>query len=467
MYTELLKMAAMQSINPATGEIVREWPEHNKAEVRRRLNSLQQAFSKWSLVGLDKRSSVLRSLAARLRAEVDRHASLMTEEMGKPIREARAEVEKSAWACDYYAENLVAHLAPESIATDGRESGVEFVPLGIILGVMPWNFPYWQVLRFLAPALAAGNVVLLKHASNVCGCSGALEDLVVASAEDAGWQGEPLLRSVRIPARRVADLIDSPAIAAVTLTGSEAAGRSVAAAAGAALKKTVLELGGSDPCIVTKTADLERAVEVAALSRSINGGQSCIAAKRFLVEREVAAEFEERFVDALDRLKVGDPSDEETDIGPLARGEFVEELQDLVDRSLAMGAREVLAGGRVAGAGFFFRPVVLADVTADMPVWTEETFGPVAPVMAVADLDTAVDLANASRFGLGASVWTGDLKGDLEAVNRLQAGAVFVNGLVKSDPRLPFGGIKASGYGRELGSFGIREFVNPRTFWRG
>lgn len=456
----------MQSINPATGKVTREWAEHSDAEVEQTLTDLSDASTAWASAGVGRRAAVLSALAEALRRHQEEHAALMTAEMGKPIREARAEVEKCAWVCEYYAENAQDFLASELVETDATLSRVEFVPLGMVLGIMPWNFPYWQVFRFIAPALAAGNVCLLKHASNVCGCSAAIERLVEEAAVAEGWDEPSPFRSLRLASGRVADLIADPAIHAVTLTGSEKAGRSVAEAAGAALKKTVLELGGSDPCIVTADADLELAAEVGAQSRAINTGQSCIAAKRFLVEESVAEEFEGSLIERLSDLKVGDPTQDDTDLGPLARKEFVDDLADQVERSVAQGAKVVLKGGPKKGRGFYFRPVVLAEVTPEMPVFAEETFGPVAPVIRVGDLEQAVELANATRYGLGAAVWTGDPERDAEAIGGLQAGALFVNGLVKSDPRLPFGGVKASGYGRELSAFGIREFVNVRTYWR-
>ena len=457
----------MQSVNPATGAIIRDWNEHTDVEVDTALGQLQSAFAAWAASDINARSNVLSALASALRRHAEEHAILMTSEMGKPIREARAEVEKCAWVCDYYADNAAAFLTTRPVETDADVSRVEFVPLGSVLGVMPWNFPYWQVFRFIAPALAAGNTALLKHASNVCGCAAAIERLVEEAASAAGWDDPSPFRSLRLASGRVAGLIADDRIAAVTLTGSEGAGRAVAEVAGRALKKTVLELGGSDPCIVTADADLQRAAEVGALSRAINTGQSCIAAKRFLVEEPVAEEFERLLVDQLTALRVGDPTREETDLGPLARSEFVDDLADQVERSVAMGAESALDGGPVDGDGFFFRPVVLTQVTPDMPVFAEETFGPVAPVIRVTSLDQAVHLANSSRYGLGAAVWTGNPDRDTAPISRLQAGALFVNGLVKSDPRLPFGGVKASGYGRELSSFGIREFVNIRSYWQG
>ncbi len=456
----------MQSINPATEQLIQSWSEHDQQQVDEIVASSAKAFARWRHVDLHDRRQLLSTLADLLRKQREQHAQLMTAEMGKPIREARAEIDKCAWTCDYYAENADSFLGAQTVNTDASQSQVEFAPLGIVLGVMPWNFPYWQVFRFIAPSLVAGNTCLLKHASAVCGCSQAIEDLVTEAGTSLKMD-LPLLKALNISSSRVAAVIERPEVAAVTLTGSEEAGRSVAAIAGAALKKAVLELGGSDPFVVLADADLEQAADIAVLSRSINAGQSCIAAKRFIVEQSVYGQFADLLVQRFAQLRVGDPCAEDTDMGPLARPEFVDQLQGQVDRSVAIGAQVALAGGPTETTGWYFKPTVLTEVTPNMAVFAEETFGPVAPVVRAANADQAIDLANQSRFGLGASLWTSNPERHAARIDRLEAGMIFVNGLVKSDPRLPFGGTKASGYGRELAAFGIREFVNVRTVWRG
>jgi succinate-semialdehyde dehydrogenase/glutarate-semialdehyde dehydrogenase len=384
----------------------------------------------------------------------------MTEEMGKPIAAAESEVDKCAWVCDYYAEHAAAFLSPEASATDAARSFVRFDPIGPVLAIMPWNFPFWQHFRFAAPAVMAGNVGVLKHASNVPGCALAIEDLF----RRAGFP-EGVMTTLLVPSARTAELIARPEIKAVTLTGSEAAGREVAAQAGRHLKKTVLELGGSDPFIVLDDADPIAAAEQAARARTINSGQSCIAAKRFLVEEAVADRFEAEFVRRMEALRVGDPMDRETEVGPLAREDLLTALDDQVSRSVAAGARLATGGRRLDRKGWFYPPTVLLGVRPGMPAFDEETFGPVAAVTRARDAAEAIELANRSRFGLGASIWTGDPARAEDLAREIEAGSVFVNGMVKSDPRLPFGGVKSSGYGRELAAFGIREFVNIKTVW--
>jgi succinate-semialdehyde dehydrogenase/glutarate-semialdehyde dehydrogenase len=386
----------------------------------------------------------------------------MVEEMGKPIGAAEAEVAKCAWACRHYAENGEALLAPRTVVTDASRSFVRFDPLGPVLAVMPWNFPFWQVFRFAAPALMAGNVGLLKHASNTTGCAFAIERIFAeAGLPDGTFQ------VLAIRSHAVERVIRDPRVRAVTLTGSEPAGRAVSAAASDEVKKSVLELGGSDPFVVLADADVEKAAEVGAQARMINSGQSCIAAKRFIVEEAVKDAFVEAFVARVADMKVGDPMKRETDIGPLARRDLVDDLQEQVKGSLAAGARAELGGERLDGPGFFHAPTVLVDVTPEQPAFIEETFGPVAAIVGAADEDDALRLANATPFGLGASLWTRDIEKAERLVPLVEAGAVFVNGLVKSDPRLPFGGVKRSGFGRELGEEGIREFVNVKSVWIG
>ncbi len=450
----------MQAINPASGEVIADYPEHTEREVDSRIARAATAFASWRELPLSARADGLRAAAAHLRARSDRYARLMTNEMGKPIVQAEAEVEKCAWVCDYYAEHGAEFLAPEMVATDAGKSYVRFDPLGVVLAVMPWNFPFWQVMRFAAPALMAGNVALLKHASNVPGCALALEQVFAAAGFPPG-----VFSSLLISGSAAAAVIRHPAVAAVTLTGSETAGVAVGSAAGSELKKVVLELGGSDPFVVFADADIETCVESAVTARMINNGQSCIAAKRFIAVAAVAAEFEARFSARLRALQVGDPHERSTELGPLARADFVRDLDRQVRESAAKGARLVLGGAPLAGPGFFYPPTLITEVHPGMPVFDEETFGPVAALIRAEDEEQAIELANLSRFGLGASLWTRDTERGEAIARRIEAGAVFVNGMVKSDPRLPFGGIKRSGYGRELAQFGLREFVNVKTVW--
>jgi succinate-semialdehyde dehydrogenase/glutarate-semialdehyde dehydrogenase len=382
--------------------------------------------------------------------------------MGKPIAEAEAEVEKCAWNCDFYADNAERFLSDEPVETNARESYVAYEPLGVILAVMPWNFPFWQVFRFAAPALMAGNTCLLKHASNVPQCALAIEEVFRDAGLPAG-----AFRTLLIPGSAVDAVIQDPRVRAVTLTGSDITGEKVAASAGRALKKTVLELGGSDPFIVLADADLDAAAETAARARFQNTGQSCIAAKRFIVEDAVADEFDRKFADAVARLKVGDPSDRSTQIGAMARGDLLDDLDRQVRASVEQGAKVVAGGARVPGRGWFYQPTILSGVTSQMPAFREETFGPVAAVIRAKDADEAIALANDSDFGLGAALWTRDLERAKTLARRIESGSVFINGMVASDPRLPFGGVKRSGYGRELAAFGIREFVNIQTVWVG
>ncbi len=449
---------AIESINPATEEVLATYTEWSPAQVEAALARAQAAQVAWRETSLDERARLLHAIAAQLRAAKERYAGLITDEMGKPIVEAEAEIEKSAWNCDYYAENAPRFLAPEVVATNARESYVEFEPLGTVLAVMPWNFPFWQVLRFAAPALMAGNTCLLKHASNVPQCALAIEEALRAAGLPEGCFQTMLISSGQVDA-----VIADDRVHAVTLTGSDLAGSQVAAAAGRALKKTVMELGGSDPFIVLADADLDAAAETATRARFQNTGQSCIAAKRFIVEERVAAEFEDRFAAAIGRLKVGDPRARDTNLGPLARGDLRDALDDQLRGSLAQGARLVLGGTRLEGRGYYYAPTLLVDAEPSMPVFTEETFGPLAAVARVPDADAAIRLANRSRYGLGSNLWTRDLDRAKTLARRIEAGQVFVNGMVASDPRLPFGGVKRSGYGRELSHFGLREFVNIQT----
>jgi succinate-semialdehyde dehydrogenase/glutarate-semialdehyde dehydrogenase len=453
----------MRSINPATEELVAEYPDHTPAEIERRLDLSQRAFEKWRETLLPARGKLFHNLSGSLKRSRNSLARLMTAEMGKTITSAEAEVEKCAEACDYFADRAGEFLAPTPIASDASESFVRFDPLGAVLAIMPWNFPLWQVIRFAAPALMAGNVAVLKHAPNVPGCALALEKLFAESGFPEGMFSLLLISDNQA----AEDLIAHPAIRAVTLTGSERAGRAVAAAAGRALKKTVMELGGSDPFIVLADADIAGAAARAAESRCINYGQSCIAAKRFIVERVVAAEFEKAMIAAMAAMKVGDPADRATQIGPLARRDLMETLHDQVQRSIKQGAKLRLGGKRRGSVGFFYEPTVLSDVRPGMAAFDEETFGPVAAIVSAEDADDAVNLANTSRYGLGASIWTNNAQQARSLAARIDSGSVFINGIVKSDPRLPFGGVKNSGWGRELACFGIHEFVNIKTVWIG
>jgi len=449
----------MQVVNPATGEKLRDHPETPARPVRAAVAKADEAFRAWRTTSFADRSRLMREAARVLRSRAKEYAVLMAEEMGKPVRDGRAEAEKSASACDYYAENAERFLEREQVDTGAYRSFVSYQPLGVILAVMPWNFPFWQVFRFAAPALMAGNAGLLKHAANVPGCALAIEEVF----RSAGFP-EHLFRTLLIPGKKVPALIRNPLVRAVTLTGSTAAGRSVGRAAGQALKKVVLELGGSDPYLVLEDADLELAVETCAASRLINAGQSCIAAKRFLVVPELRSEFERRLVERMRDVRMGDPLDESTQIGPQARVDLRDELHDQVRRSIAKGARLLLGGEVPPGPGAFYPPTVLADVRAGMAAHDEELFGPVAAIIPVRDEEEAIAVANASVFGLGAAVFTRNReRGERIAERELDAGACFVNGFVKSDPRLPFGGVKESGHGRELSHHGIREFVNIKA----
>jgi succinate-semialdehyde dehydrogenase/glutarate-semialdehyde dehydrogenase len=450
----------MRAINPATEELISDYPDHDAAEVERRLTQAAAAFPSWRDFSFAERAVLVRRAADLLRENRDRFARLMTEEMGKTLTAAESEVDKCSWVCDFYAERAAEFLAEQAVATDATRSFVLYQPLGPVLAVMPWNFPLWQVFRFLAPGLMAGNVGLLKHASNVPGTALAIETLFHEAGFPAG-----VMTTLLVPSARMAELVRHPAVRAVTLTGSDQAGREVAAEAGRCLKKTVLELGGSDPFIVLADADPVEAARQAAKARTINSGQSCIAAKRFLVEEALADRFEEEFVHRMEELKVGDPMDRATDVGPMAREDLLGDLDDQVKRTVSAGAQLATGGHRLPGKGWFYAPTVLLGVEPGMAAFDEETFGPVAAVTRARDAAHAIELANQSRFGLGASLWTADAARGESLAADIEAGSVFVNGAVKSDPRLPFGGIKTSGYGRELSEAGIREFVNVKTVW--
>jgi succinate-semialdehyde dehydrogenase/glutarate-semialdehyde dehydrogenase len=451
---------ALESINPATGELLESFVEWSDARVVQVIDATQQAWLDWRRTSFAERTVLMKRAAQVLRDNAGLYARTMALEMGKPISEGRAEVNKCALCCEFYADHAEGFLADEVIASDASKSYVAHRPMGVVLAVMPWNFPFWQVFRFAAPALMAGNAGLLKHSSNVPRCALQIEEVFVK----AGFPSD-VFRTLMIGSGKVDKVIEHPAVKAVTLTGSDIAGRKVAAKAGQMLKKTVMELGGSDPFVVLADADLDEAALVAARARCINSGQSCIAAKRFIVEAPVYDAFLQKFKAATAALIMGDPLDDRTQVGAQAREDLMLELHAQVEASVAKGAKIVLGGKPQDGKGSFYPPTILVDVVPGMPAYDEELFGPVASVILAKDADDALRIANDTPFGLGASVWTGDVaKGEVFAA-RVEAGASFVNGMVKSDPRLPFGGVKISGFGRELSHHGIREFVNIQTVW--
>ncbi|MBA4791752.1 MAG: NAD-dependent succinate-semialdehyde dehydrogenase [Rhizobiales bacterium] len=450
------------SVNPATGAELARFEADTPAAVDAALSAAASAQAKWARVPVSERVELLRRMARVLRAGKERYGLLITQEMGKPLPEAEAEVEKSAWNCDFYADAAPRFLADEVTDSNASESAVVFDPLGVVLAIMPWNYPFWQFFRFAAPAFAAGNGAILKHANNVPQCARAIAE-VMRDAEAP----EGLFSTLLIDSGAVAGLIADDRIAAVTLTGSTEVGMIVAAQAGKALKKQVLELGGSDPFIVLADADIEAAAATAVKARFINVGQSCINAKRFIVEESVADRFADAFCAGVARLKVGDPLERDTNIGPMARANLRDTLHDQVERSVKAGAVLRAGGTPLDGPGFFYPPTVLDHVQPHMAAACEETFGPAAAIIRVKDAEEAIARANAIEFGLGAALWTADLARGKALARRIEAGAVFINGMTASDPRLPFGGIKKSGYGRELGVYGIREFVNIKTVWIG
>ena len=446
------------SVNPASGETLRTFEPLTDSDIETRLARAERAWQSYRRSATGERAGRLAAAAEILEAERDRLGRIMTLEMGKPIAAARAEAAKCATACRYYAEHGERLLADEPVEAGAGRSFIRYQPIGPVLAVMPWNFPFWQVFRFAAPALMAGNVGLLKHASNVPQCALEIEDIL----RRAGFP-EGAFQTLLITSAQVARVLDDPRVKAASLTGSEAAGAAVAGAAGRQIKKTVLELGGSDPFVVMPSADVERAARTAAEARCINNGQSCIAAKRFIVDARVAGEFEARLVAAMEGLRVGDPLDEATQVGPLATPQILQDLERQVRQSVEMGARLLTGGRRLAGAGNFYLPTVLADVPPEAPAVREEVFGPVAAQLRAEGIDEAIALANRTEFGLGAAAWTADAAEQERFVEEIEAGLVFVNGMVASDARLPFGGVKRSGYGRELGAWGIREFQNIKT----
>lgn len=456
---------SIRSINPATGENLKTFTELDQAQIDEKLTRASGAFRDLHRTTFAERATIMFRAAEILEAEKRDFARLMTLEMGKPLAAAIQEAEKCSWVCRYYAETAEKHLSDQVVETNSAKTYVHFQPLGIVLAVMPWNFPFWQVFRFAAPAVMAGNVGLLKHASNVPQCALAIEDILLrAGLLEGGFQ------TLLVGAGAVPAILEDERVAAATLTGSEPAGRSIAGIAGKQIKKTVLELGGSDPFIVMPSANLPEAISTAVKARTINNGQSCIAAKRFIVHAQVYADFENEFVKGMNELRVGDPMNDSVDVGPLATKQILQDLEEQVHLSVAAGAKLLTGGQRLKLAGEFaggnfYQPTVLADIPVDSPAFRDEIFGPVASLFRVRNIDEAIELANATEFGLGSAAWTNDAGEQQRFANELEAGSVFINGMVASDPRLPFGGVKHSGYGRELGEFGIREFVNIKTVW--
>jgi succinate-semialdehyde dehydrogenase/glutarate-semialdehyde dehydrogenase len=451
---------AIASINPTTGETIKTFNALNEAQIEQKLQHAAGTFRSYRHTPFAERETMMQNAAGILEAEKYELGRLMTTEMGKPIKGAVQEAEKCALVCRYYAENAKRHLADQTIETNATRSFVHFQPLGPVLAVMPWNFPFWQVFRFAAPALMAGNVGLLKHASNVPQCALAIEDIFLRAGFPQG-----AFQTLLIGSDAVEKILNDNRIVAATLTGSESAGRSVARIAGKQIKKTVLELGGSDPFIIMPSADLDQSITTAVKARTINNGQSCIAAKRFIVASEIYDNFEREFVAGMEALRVGDPLEEATDIGPLATPQIMKELDEQVKKAMAKGAQVLTGGTQLDRPGNFYEPTVLTSISHKSPIYCEEVFGPVALLFRVKNADEAIQLANATTFGLGASAWTNNAPEQMRFIEELEAGCVFINGMVASDPRLPFGGIKNSGYGRELGEFGIREFVNVKTVW--
>jgi len=451
---------AIASINPATGQLIKSFEPLTDAQIEGKLKRAAEAFSRYRRTSFAERARMMTKAGEILEKDKEKFARTMTSEMGKPYRAAVEEAVKCISACRYYAENAERFLADEVIETGASRSYIHYQPLGAILAVMPWNFPFWQVLRFAAPALMAGNVGLLKHASNVPQCALEIEDLF----HRAGFP-EGVFQTLLIGSQKVDAILNDPRVAAATLTGSEEAGVQVGTGAAKRIKKVVLELGGSDPFIIMPSANIDEAIATAVKARIINNGQSCIAAKRFIVAESIAGEFERKFVSKMEALKVGDPFDEATELGPLATPEGVASLHEDVQKTIAAGARVLTGGKPVNGAGNYYAPTVLTNIPKNSPAYRDELFGPVASVFHAKNVDEAIAIANDSRFGLGASAWTNDKQERERFINEIEAGMVFINRMVASDPRLPFGGVKHSGHGRELGPYGIREFTNIKTVW--
>ena len=450
----------MKSINPFNKKLIKEYSEHSVSEVDIIIYDVNKEWKTWRNTSFTFRSKLMKKAGEILRSDMQKFAELITSEMGKVISQSEAEIEKCAALCDYYADHSQQILNDEIIETDAHKSFASFEPLGSILAIMPWNFPFWQVFRFAVPNLMAGNAVILKHAPNVCGCSLAIEKIF----RKAGFP-DNIFRSLIIPVELVDRIIANDLISGVTLTGSAKAGSIVASQAGKYLKKSVLELGGSDPFIVLKDADLKKACQAGTDSRLLNAGQVCISAKRFIVEDEISDEFIENQKTLFENYKVGDPMNKSSDMGPMARLDLLENINHQVRKSIEMGARLICGGNIVEGDGFFYQPTILTNVKKGMPVYDEETFGPVSVIIRVKNAEEAIKVANDSIYGLGASIWTNDLSRGEAVARKIEAGAVFVNGMTKSDARMPFGGTKKSGYGRELASYGIKEFLNIKTIW--
>lgn len=450
----------IQSQNPATEEVIKTFEELSDDVIKSKIEIAQATYEMWRDVPLADKKAKMKKLAEILRADARKYGELATIEMGKPISQAVAEVEKCAWLCDWYADNTEEILKPEIVETDAQKSYVSFEPLGIVLAVMPWNYPYWQALRFIVPAAMAGNVGLLKHASNVPQCAAALEEMFAR----AGFP-EGVFQNLHIGSKKVESIIRDDRVKAVTLTGSEWAGRKVAEAAGDEIKPVVLELGGSDPFIVLEDANIDAVCDTGTMARLQNNGQSCIAAKRFIVVESRVEEFTKKYVEKYESLVIGDPMDEATQVGPMVNESGVKEIEEQVNESVKKGATILVGGKRKEGQGYFFEPTILGNVTPGMPAYHDEMFGPVAAIISVKDEEEAIRVANDSPFGLGASLWTKDLAKAEKLARRIESGAVFVNSMTKSDPRLPFGGIKKSGIGRELSHYGMKEFLNVKTVY--
>ena len=456
----MFRLMPIATINPTTGEKLKEFSPFDDAEIEKRLKRAEDAFRKYRRTTFTERSELLHAVTELLFQEKEKFAEIVTLEMGKLFRDSVAEIEKCARGCRFYAENGERFLEDEPAQTDAAESYVQYQPLGPVLAIMPWNFPFWQVFRFAAPALFAGNVGLLKHASNVPQCALAIEEIFCRAGFDDG-----VFQTLLIEPEQVKKLIVDPRVKAVTLTGSDKAGSAVASTAAGEIKKSVLELGGSDGFIVMPSADFERALSTAVKARTINTGQSCIAAKRFIIADQIYDEFLDQFVARMRALKIGDPMDETTEIGPLATEQILQDVHDQVQKTIAAGAKLLTGGNRIHGPGFFYEPTVFVDVPKESPAYREEVFGPVAAVFRVRDAHDAMELANDTTFGLGSSAWTNDPEEQELFASDLDTGMVFINAMVASDPRLPFGGVKHSGFGRELGAAGIREFTNTKTIW--
>lgn len=450
----------IQSINPYTQNIIATHPSLNSEQLSEEIEKSAKSFQIWKQFSYQERSVLFLKMAEMLRKNKEKYALLISTEMGKIIRESRAEIEKCAWLCEYYAENTEKILMNESIVSDASKSFVRFEPMGIIYAIMPWNFPFWQVLRAALPTMMAGNTMLLKHAPNVMGCATAIENLFI----DSGFP-EHVFKSLIIPIERSEQVIAHKAVCGISLTGSLKAGSAVASQAGKYLKKSIMELGGSDPFIVLKDADIDLACKTAVASRMLNAGQVCISAKRFIVEEDIYEQFVKEHKNLLENLQLGNPLSEDTDMGPMAREDLLINIEKQIEKSVEMGAKIIIGGKRFNTKDWFYEPTLLTNVTNKMPVFREETFGPVSVIIKAKNADDAIKIANDSSMGLGASIWTNDLELAEIMASQIEAGAVFINGMVKSDPRIPFGGIKQSGYGRELGAYGIKEFVNIKSVW--